>query len=897
MTLVGKIFTMLILNAAEVRRITLTNHNPRAHELELTSYAEVVLAPHGADLAHPAFGKLFLETEFVPSHNALLCRRRPRSPDQKPVWAVHVISVDGRTVGAVQYETDRARFLGRGRTPADPAALERGAVLSATTGPVLDPIFSLRRRVQVPAGSAVYIAFTTAVAETREEALALADQYHDFHHVNRAFELAWAHSQVELRHLRLSAQEVHLYQRLAAHVLYAGTTLRSANAAAANRQGQEALWRHGISGDRPIVLAQVAELEELSLVRQLLEAHAYWRLKGLVVDLVLLNEHPASYLEELHVELQNLVRASDSRTLVDKPGGVFVRKAAHLPEADKILLQAAARVVLYGNRGTLASQVERSDHTAPLPERLTPSERSRETDRERAKPSVAAASTLLLGNGSGGFAADGREYVIDLLPRLGLTKPLPARADSAADGQRSPGRRLQLPPAPWINVIANPDFGFLISEGGTGYTWAGNSQLNRLTPWSNDPVVDPGGEVIYLRDEATGEYWTPTPLLAGKDGSAAAPCRVTHGQGYTRFEQESHGLAQELLLFVPASDPIKIQRLRIRNVGKRPRSLTATFYVEWVLGTVRDQTAMYVVPSLDPETGALLARNAFNMDFGGRVAFADMSLRPRSCTADRTEFLGRNGSITSPAAMKRVELSGRVEAALDPCAALMAPFVVNPGEEIEILFYLGQATGTDEVHRLLRRYRDPLQVQSAFKAAGERWDRVLNAVQVRTPHAGLDLLLNRWLVYQVLSCRLWGRSAFYQSGGAFGFRDQLQDVMALVYGAPAEARAHLLRAAGRQFLEGDVQHWWHPPAGRGVRTRISDDFLWLPFVAWHYVTTTGDQGILDERVPFLKAPVLRPDQEEDYGVPEVTAETPSSTACVLALTACRSWARATGTTA
>jgi cyclic beta-1,2-glucan synthetase len=418
-------------------------------------------------------------------------------------------------------------------------------------------------------------------------------------------------------------------------------------------------------------------------------------------------------------------------------------------------------------------------------------------------------------------------------------------------------------------VVANPACGFLISESGAGYTWAGNSQANRLTPWSNDPVADPAGEVLYLRDEATGEVWTPTPLPCGP----GVPVTVRHGQGYTTFSHTSHGLAQELLLLVPAADPVKLVCLKVRNTTGQARRLSATFYAEWVLGTTRDQAPMQVVSSLDTETGALLARNPFNMDFAGRVAFVDVNLRPRTCTADRTDFLGRNGSVAAPAALGRVELSGRVESGLDPCAAVMARFDLKPGEEKEVVFVLGQAARPEDVPGLLGRCREPGQVRAALDEVQALWDRVLGAVQVRTPNPAMDLLLNRWLLYQALSCRVWGRSAFYQSGGAYGCRDQLQDVMGLVHGAPAEARAQILRSAGRQFLEGDVQHWWHPPAGRGVRTRISDDFLWLPLVCWHYVTTTGDYAVLDERVPFLRGPLLRPDQDEDYGLPEVTEET------------------------
>jgi cyclic beta-1,2-glucan synthetase len=853
-------------NAAEVRRLVLTNHNLRPAEVEVTSYAEVVLLPHRADAAHPAFGKLFLETEWVAEETALLCRRRPRSAEQEPVWAVHALSVDG-PAGEVQFETDRARFLGRGRTTARPAALDPGATLSGTTGPVLDPVFSIRRRVRIAPGASVGVAFTTAVAASREEAMALADQYHDFHGVTRAFELAWAHTQVQLRHLHLSAEEAHLFQRLAAHVLYAGPALRApAGVLAANRQGQQGLWRLGISGDKPIVLVRVAEGDELPLVRQALLAHSFWRLQGLEVDLVLVNEHPSGYLEELHQQLQGLVRASDSHHLVDKPGGVFLRKADHLSEEDKVLLQAAARVMLVGARGSMEAQVDRREPPASLPPPLEPADAVRPAPPGGARPPA----DLRFFNGVGGFTPDGREYVV-ALPEPARAEPRPTRGRPFLGAPRVEAPPAQppagLPPAPWSNVVANPHCGFLASESGGGYTWAENSQTNRLTPWANDPVSDPPGEVVYLRDEDTGEVWTPAPLPLG-----AGRCVVRHGHGSTTFQRGDRGLEQELTLFVPPDDPVKLLRLRVRNTGPAPRRLSATFYAELVLGTVREQAQLYVVTSMDAEGGAVLARSAFAGDYANQIAFADVNLRPRSATGDRTEFLGRNGSAAAPAALKRTELGGRFGPALDPCAAVMAPFELAPGAEQEVVFVLGQAAAEAEARRLAERYRAPGTAAEALRAVREGWDRLLGAVEVRTPDPAFDVLVNRWLLYQVLSCRVWGRTGLYQSSGAYGFRDQLQDVTALVHADPQEARRHILRAAGRQFLEGDVQHWWHPPLGRGIRTRFSDDFLWLPLCVARYVDVTGDAALLDEPVTFLRAPLLKPGQEEEYGLPQVTEE-------------------------
>ena len=854
----GKISTSLEVtvspeNPAEIRRVTLTNHDSHTHLLEVTSYGEIVLAAHGADLAHPAFAKLFLETEWVPAHGALLCRRRPRAAGEKPIWAIHLAAAEAAVTGEPEFETDRARFIGRGRTAAAPAALDPGAKLSGSTGPVLDPIFSLRRRVRLTPGSAATVVFCTALADSREEALALAGHYHDPHSVLRDFDLAWAHSQIELRHLNLSSAEAHLYQRLARRVLYASPSLRApAEVLSANRQGQSALWRYGISGDRPIVLIRVGEVEEVPLVQQVLAAHAFWRLKGVEVDLVVLSDRPASYIEELYQKLQEAVRTSDSHTLVDKPGGVFLLQTAHLSAEDLSLLQAAARIVLLGSRGTLTGQVDHVEHTVELPEPLRVPRRLRESKDPADSAAVRPPPNLLFANGLGGFTPDGREYCI-----------YPYTTNDQNPVQ------LTLPPAPWINVIANPNCGCLVSESGIVCSWVGNSQQNRLTPWSNDPVTDPPGEVVYLRDEATGAVWTPTPRPLG----TAAPTLIRHGQGYTVFEQQSRGLAQELLVFVPPSDPVKLVVLKIRNDSTRARRLSATFYAAWVLGTVRDQAALNVRTELDTETGALLAYNAFNGDYGGQVAFAAVSLLPRTLTGDRTEFLGRNGSVGAPAALGRVELSGRVGPALDPCAAIQVKFELPPGEEKEVCFALGASPDAATAREFINRYRDLAHVHAAFEEVNKRWEQILTAVQMQTPDPAFDLLVNRWLPYQVLSCRLWGRTAFYQSSGAYGFRDQLQDVMALVYGAPQEARAQLLRAARRQFLEGDAQHWWHPPGGRGVRTRISDDFLWLPFAVCHYVRVTGDRDVLDERIPYLRAPVLQPGQEEEYGLPETTTET------------------------
>ena len=829
---------------AEVRRVSLTNFGPRQREIELTSYAEVVLAPAAADLAHPAFSNLSVETECVPELNTLLATRRPRSRGEAPVWLAHVTAVEGEAVGDLQWETDRARFLDRGRGIRTPAVVIDGHPLSNTTGAVLDPIMSLRRRVQVPPGETVRIAFSTLVAPSRTEALDLAEKYRDTATFDRAATLAWTQAQVQQHHLGIGPDEAHLFQSLASRVLYSDRTLRlPAGVLARQMGGPDALWAHGISGDLPIVLVRIDEQEDVGIVRQLLRAHEYWQMKQLAVDLVILNERAPSYVQDLQAVLETLLRTSQSAGPHDgrgPHGHVYIVQADRVTALQRDVLESVARVALSSRRGTLAEQVAR----AHRPEAAPPAQPRRPAATKPAPDVPIPPPDLEFFNGLGGFAEDGREYVIVL----------------------GPGRWT---PAPWINVIANPGFGFQVSEAGSGYTWSVNSRENQLTPWSNDPVSDPPGETIYVRDDEAGDLWGPTALPVREETS---PYVIRHGQGYTRFAHVSHGVALELLQLVPLDDPVKISRLTLTNESGRPRRLSVTAYVEWVLGVSRSLASPLVVTEIDTETGAMLARNAWRREFSARVAFADLGGRQTAWTADRTEFVGRNGAPDQPAGLaQRHQLAGRVGAGLDPCGALQATIELPAGGRADVVFFLGEAASAEQARQLIVRYR-ARDVEAILRSVGEHWDQVLGTVQVRTPDRTMDIVLNRWLLYQTLACRVWARSAFYQAGGAYGFRDQLQDVVALAVAAPALARQHVLRAAARQFVEGDVQHWWHPPGGRGVRTRISDDRLWLPYAVARYVEVACDGTVLDEVVPFLEGPTLAAGQPESYFEPRVSDE-------------------------
>ena len=839
---------------AELRRVSVTNLGSTPRRLDLTSYAEVLLAPADADLAHPAFSNLFIETRSMPERDALIAVRRPRSGNDRR-YLVHVLSGRGPGGAPAQFETDRARFLGRGGTIDRPLAMTAQKTLSNTIGPVLDPIVSLRHTVRLAPGATARVTFSTAYAESEDEARRLAEKYYDRRAVARAMALASTHSQIELRHLGLTPEDTIHFQRLGGRMLSGDPRLRDVEAIDRNRLGQRDLWKYGISGDLPILVVRLTDETGVPLVAELLKAHEYLRIKGLLFDLVILNEHAASYLQGLQHDLLGLIEGGPEQGWLDKSGGVFPKRADVMSIDDQMLLRASARVVMDAAAGNLRNQLARpTAHVVPEPTRTAISDPD-------APVSVAPASPLALPelelfNGVGGFADDGREYVVSGGPA---------------------------PPVPWSNVVAHETFGFACSDSGTGYTWSGNSHDNRLTPWRNDPVADPPGEVLFIRDEKSGAFWSATPLPAG----GGHRYDVRHGHGYSVYEHARGGIVSELTVFVPRGEPVKIFRLALHNTAREARRLSLTLYAEWVLGENRSRAALHVATAEEPATGALTATNRYRQEFADRIAFVDLSgtgTTRRTISGDRTEFIGRNGSLRRPAALGSDDLSNRVGAAHDPCGAVRVHLDLPASESRILIGMLGDASGEEQIADIVTRYRALATVDGALRDARAFWDGILGTITVRTPDRSMDLVLNRWLLYQTLACRLWGRSAFYQSSGAFGFRDQLQDTLAVVAAAPSIPRAQLLKAASRQFLEGDVQHWWHEPRGQGVRTRFSDDRLWLPFAALHYVRATGDTSVLDEVVPFLEGRVLNPDEHEAYELPTVSEQSaPVYEHCVRAI--------------
>lgn len=829
----------------EVRRLRMHNRSKTRRVIEFTSYAEIVLAPQAGDLAQPTFSNLFVETEILKEHQAIMATRRSGDGQQKSPWMCHLLNVYSEQSFIVSYETDRARFVGRGRTLASPLAMQEPGNLSNTQGSVLDPIVAIRCQVILEPDALVIFDLFMGMTDTRAESIALVEKYQDRHLANRIFGLAWTYGQSLLHHLNISADNAQLFSRLASAIIYTTNARRAdPEILASNRLGQSNLWGYSISGDLPIVLLHIEDVANIELVQQLIQAQNYWRNKGLLVDLVILNEEQISYRQLLQDQITSLIAGSATS---DHTGNIVLRHIQEVSSDDLILLQSVARVVLSDKRGTLKEQLRHRRIAPPVMPLLNP---AKAAHNFTADTSPSFPPDLAFFNGLGGFNVAGDEYLIRLI-----------------EGAPTP--------APWINVLANPAFGTLVSESGQGYTWIENSHEFRLTPWDNDPLKDSSGEAFYLRDEETGHVWSPTAL----------PCRgrgdyqTRHGFGYSVFEHVEDGIHSELWMYVASDAAVKFALLKIRNDCKRVRQLSATGYVAWVLGDLRNKNAMFVVTDLS-ESGALLAQNHYNTDFGDRTAFFDaatshIELLSRSVTGDRAEFIGRNGTYHQPEALKRKRLSGRVGAGLDPCGVIQLTFNLAEGQSREIVFTLGAAQDRPSAEALIQQYHGKSAAELALMTTQQYWQRTLGKMRVTTPDPSVNFLANGWLLYQVLSSRLWGRTGYYQCSGAFGFRDQLQDVMSLTHAAPELFRAQLLLCAAHQFEEGDVQHWWHPPKNRGVRTHCSDDYLWLPFALCRYVETTGDMAILDEVIPFLQGHPLKPQEDSYYELSKVGSQSAS----------------------
>ncbi|HEV7415792.1 MAG TPA: glucoamylase family protein, partial [Tianweitania sediminis] len=854
----------------EARRITMYNEGLTERTIEITSYGEIVLAPEGADNAHPAFSKMFVETDYDKENGAIFARRRKRSQTDPELALAHFVTTVSGAGRDTEAETDRRAFIGRGRTIADPLAFSGMDRLSGSAGFTLDPIMALRSRVRVPAMRKAALTFWTIVGPDKHAVVEAMRQLDHPESFNRQAMLNWTHSQVQTRHIGLSLAEAANVQRLARYLLLPSPVTRTPPEAIAMGMGsQSSLWSLSISGDYPILALRISDQADLHIVAKAMRIQEYLRVRGLTVDLVIINEQASSYVQDLQQAIEwHCDRGRTRGREIGPRQHIFSVRRDLMDAGTYKTLMATARVVFHVRNGTITDQIERAELAelermhpeAGATSSLSPSPlhrtvtKLREASRSREVPVYvppamarmrAEGSDLEGWNGFGGFDRNGREYVVRL------------------DGDRST-------PHPWINVIANEDFGFHVSAEGAAFTWSRNSRDYQLTPWSNDPVVNRPGEAIYIHDLVTGSTFSPVAAVA-RNPNAVYEAR--HGQGQSTFHSTHGAMETELTLVVDPKDPVRLSRLTLHNRGSDAARLRVYAYTEWVLGQNRARSAPNIVCWRDEQSKALLARNPFSLEFGDRCAFLASDVEANSVTVDRAEFLGRSGSVWSPeTVVTGSALSGKVEAGIDPCAALAHDLVIEPGQTATLVYLMGDADNPDQARELHDRH-----VRSDFdtrlNAIDAEWDRFLGTLQVKTPDPALNAMVNAWLPYQALACRVRARTAFYQSSGAFGFRDQLQDTLALMLHDPSLARAQILNAAGRQFAEGDVQHWWLPRSGAGVRTTISDDVVWLAWGTHSYVSTTGDTGILEEELPFITGEPLKPGEHDAFFQPGTSPET------------------------
>lgn len=819
---------------AEVRRISITNHSQHSRSIEITSYCEVTLAPINADIVHPSFSNLFIRTEYIDNPCCIIANRRPRAKGQKKPHLVQTVTVSGETIGTVQFETSRANFLGRGRDVSSPQVMDNDAQLKNTVGAVLDPIMSIRKRIKIKSGDTVKIAFTTAVCETREEAIELARKYNEFNNINRVFELSWTQTQVEMNYLGIKSTQANLYQLMASKILFLNSNLREREVLIKNiKKAQPSLWPYGISGDLPIVLLLIRSEMDVDLVRQVLHAHEYWGIKGLQLDLVIINLQDTMYLQPLQDSIRDILSSSHARDKQNKAGGVFFHSRTTMITEDIDLLTAIARLVIDSDKGSLLQQINGSMEKEENQHKLSIKEQSYDF-----LPCNIEVPELQFFNSIGGFDVGNEQYTIIL-------------------------KNYKNTPAPWINVISNGNFGFHISESGISYTWYKNSRENKLTTWSNDPVTDPITEALYVRDEITGDIWGITPKPRRDEGEYI----INHGFGYSNFKHSAYGILGEMTAFVPLDESVKLCIIKLKNNTKQERELSLTYYAQLTLGVVSQQTAQYISTYLDEESSFIYAKNPYSEHFGRALAYLKFAGGEETTfTGSRTEFIGRCGSLEKPQCLNYNALSNTTGAGYDPCLAANAKVKLKAEEEINLVMMLGQHENLEHIKNITESFSNIERVEEKFIEVKNYWNELLNRIQVKTPDKTMDLMLNGWLMYQTLSCRFWSRTAFYQSGGAIGFRDQLQDSMAIGYLKPEVTREQILQSASRQFLEGDVQHWWHPVVNSGIRTRFSDDLLWMPYVTIDYIKNTGDYSILDEEINYLKEEPLSEGEDERYKV-------------------------------
>ena len=811
----------------EIRHISLTNNSSSERQLELTSYLELGMAAHDAQLHHPSFNRLFIGVEPLPEHDGILANRRQRTNSDEPLWVGHMLVNLSDPSARGRLQTDRAHFLGRNSHSFLPEGVVR------TTGvinPTVDPIASVKQSITIESGAKVELVSLTIAASSRREVLQLAERYRQTAIIRRTAQLAWTVTVAELQHLQLNQDDVNNFQHLSAYLTYPNRILKSAaRGLIANRNTIERNEELPPAYD---ILAIIGDASDLSLVRQLAKAAAYLNRRGFNLGVtVIIKRYGKSgiRLTELIEEFRNHLDV-----LTSKPGlvPIAVVELDRLTKKSLATLITAAKVILDAEDGNLYEQLFKVGHLVKAARKLNiPEPRTIELPPE----------TLEYQNNYGGFGANGRSYIMNL--------------DKLAT------------PAPWVNVIANSVFGTLVTERGGGFSWDYNSIEARLTPWRNDPANDRPAEAWYVWDQTADQFWPVLPSL-----TESSTVTAEHTPGLSRFRGQRGDFEYKVEITVPQGDSrprrVRVSKLTLINHSSVARELVIAAASEMVLGTHRETDQTFVRSAWNQSDQSLLMSTTTEA-LSSSIIYSALDKPVYDYTFDRAELL-TDPSTELPVGLCDEELSGRVGIGLDPMAALRTKIKIEAGAKLEVSWFLGAANNSDEAANDINKLR--ANQRSVVESSTEWWRDFTGAISIKTPERSTDIMINNWLPYQIVSSRLWGRTGYYQSSGAYGFRDQLQDVMSLLYVSPKIARQHIIEAAHHQFVEGDVQHWWMPLTHTGMRTHISDDLLWLPFVVAEYIKVTGDHGILKVDTPYLEGPPLKIDDKESYFEARVSPE-------------------------
>ena len=871
----------------EIRKIKIRNSGEYEKNIEITSYLEVTLASFEADVVHPSFSNLFITTEFHEETQSLIGSRRARSKSGKTHYIINTIVGDDFESNKLTYETSRINFIGRNRDLKSPQVMETDSILSNTTGIVLDPIMSLRTNIRVKAGEEKEIYYITAVGESRNEVLKLANKYKNKNIMEKVSEVYSYSTQLELKYIGIKSAQANLYQSFASYILFLHREREDREEFIKNiKLNQEHLWAYGISGDLPIIMLLVNNEEDIDLVRQVINMHYYFRTKGLKVDLVIYNEEESSYEQPLQRVVHETIRSSNSRDSINKPAGIFMHNIATMGVEIKELLIGIAALYIDSNKGALVKQIREvkdydqkdylrhkelynvkrarrqisdNDIESENIEKFNKVKQENILKKENLiegedklkeignEPKLNEEKTIIqkytideknldFFNGYGGFNKENNSYIIKL-------------------------KDYKNTPAPWINVISNEDFGFHISESGSSYTWCGNSRENKITPWSNDWVTDPLGEALYIRDDKTGDTFSITPKPI-RDGGEYV---IEHGFGYSTFRHTAYNISGVMTAFSPKGEKVKLYKVTLENLSSVDKELSLFYYAKLVLGVHSYGSSKYISTYI--KENYIGGQNPYSKYFGKLKAYLSIQGgENQSFTGDRREFIGVGYDLSNPKALKYKVLSNNSGGTLDPCLAATSKIKLKAGEKRDLVIMLGQEEIEGLIEEKIEKYKNISEVNKSLEDVKQYWSNFLGNIQVKTPDKSMDYMLNGWLMYQTVACRYLARTAFYQSGGAYGFRDQLQDSISIGILDSKVTRDQILRSASRQYLEGDVQHWWHPVVNSGIRTRFSDDLLWLPYVVIRYIETTGDYDILKEKVPYLEDEPLREGEDERYTI-------------------------------